>query len=140
MPPKRKAALANQAIQSTTKRSRVNDEPLPEQRSHSASSSNAPLSLSPGEIQKLVREAFQKGIEEGRQGTSSADPANTHVLPSTCRSDSVHTDSDSTIELNNVAGPTPSTTGVSSASSTLATHTAISRQVQKLTSDCRSQY
>ncbi|XP_033740903.1 uncharacterized protein LOC117327813 isoform X2 [Pecten maximus] len=99
MPPKRKAALANQAIQSTTKRSRVNNEPLPEQRSHSASSSNAPLSLSPDEIQKLVREAFQKGIEEGRQGTSSVDPANSQVLPSTCRSDSVHTDSDSTIEL-----------------------------------------
>ncbi|XP_033728167.1 cardioacceleratory peptide receptor-like [Pecten maximus] len=127
MPPKRKAALANRAIQSTSKRSRVNDEPLPEQRSNSASSSNAPpVSLSPDAILKLVREAFHKGLEEGRHGTSSADPANTHVLPSTCRGDSVHTDRDFTMEQKNVAGSTLSTTGFSSATPTLATQTAIS--------------
>ncbi|XP_069129437.1 uncharacterized protein [Argopecten irradians] len=139
MPPKRKAALANKAV-SAQKRSRATavEGPVPTTSSTAVPendvSSNA-IELLPTQLQHLVKEAYQKGLEEGRQAIST--PAsretvdvNSQALPlsSTVTNDIPTTSPSVTIDSISTAAPP--------CSASLATHNFIGRQVQNLTSNC----
>ncbi|XP_069129438.1 uncharacterized protein [Argopecten irradians] len=128
MPPKRKAALANKAV-SAQKRSRATavEGPVPTTSSTAVPendvSSNA-IELLPTQLQHLVKEAYQKGLEEGRQAIST--PAsretvdvNSQALPlsSTVTNDIPTTSPSVTIDSISTAAPP--------CSASLATHNFI---------------
>ncbi|XP_069107333.1 uncharacterized protein [Argopecten irradians] len=73
MPPKRRAALQNQYVNATVpKRSRINQMPASTATSASRAETTIPVSSSPevtmasSQLQGLIREAFEAGMQEAR--------------------------------------------------------------------------